>query len=101
MGAYCSVKNDISDADEVWMKFSACASQINWNTSAGFHKISHGQSHTSNKESLSLALQINIIVFKNGRKEKYKGHKTVYTGGTDKSTSYYCASSVQPLVRLE
>ena len=99
MGAYCSVKNDISDAKEVWMKFSACGSQINWNTSAGFHKIAHGQSHTSNKEGLSLALQINIIVFKNGH--KYKAHKTVYTGGTDKSTSYYCASSARPLVQIE
>ena len=100
MGSYCSVENDISDADEVWMKFSACGSQINWNTSAGFTQISRGSSHKSRKEGLSLALQINIIVFKNGRKEKYKGHMMTYTGGTDKSTSHYYASRV-PISKIE
>ena len=102
MGSYCSVVNDISDAEEVWMQFSANCAEINWQTSSGFHRISRGSSHQSDKQSLSLLLQINIIVLKkegSSRFIKYKGTMDVRTGATDDSTETYRASDI-PLRRL-
>ena len=81
------------------MKFSAVGSAINWNAS-DFHRVAYGDSHRSAKHSLSLAIQINVIVetFDNktsGRSRILKGSMTTYTAGDDGSCREYRVSQVQ------
>lgn len=121
MGSYCSVENDIHDAKLVMMKFSPNEALLlttaafggplamggvalydtiekirNEHAECGFHGISRGCSHKSGKLSLSLCLQINVIVVKekDGYIRKYKGSMTTWTGPTDESCNKYYASDV-------
>ena len=113
MGSYVSVENDIYDAKEVMMKYSAndiglifaglgglalaaTAAIVNEAGKHGFNRVGSGCQYKSDKLTLSLVCQINIIVIKEvgGRLRTYKGSMTTWSGATDGSTRYYKASDV-------
>lgn len=95
MGSYVSVKNDIPHAREVRMKYSA------WGgggfNNQGFNLVQHDRWYKSNKVSLSLVCQINIVVIKeeNDGLEWYRGQMTTWSGSTHNSVRKYRASDVQ------
>ena len=113
MGSWVSVENDIYDAKEVLMKYSAnetgllfagfgglallaTAAIVKEAGKHGFNRVGSGCQYKSDKLTLSLVCQINIVVIKEkgGRTRVYKGSMTTWSGASDGSTRYYKASDV-------
>ena len=113
MGSYVSVENDIDDAKEVLMKYSAneiglifaafggiallaTAAIVREAGKHGFNRVGSGCQYKSDKLTLSLVCQINIIVIKeiDGRPRVYRGKMTTWSGATDGATRYYKASDI-------
>ena len=99
MGSYVSVENDINDAREVRMKY--CAWHGRGFNNQGFNVVENGHRYKSNKLSLSLICQINIVVVKeeNGKPQCYRGQMTTWSGSLNGTTRRYRASDA-PLQRF-